>query len=198
MFTQTSVGRKPVPWGRLGVGETIWMKWTGGPIVARAVIAGFRQFEQCTPEQLRTATAGFALYDLAGYWASRPTRFDALAVYLEQESWLDEPLTVLGRSHGSSWIVLPDREATAKWMTIARPTVVAAKDPRGTRVASEALRFAVFRRDGYTCQYCGRRGPEYPLHVDHVLPWSHGGATVLENLRTACRECNLGKSDRDA
>jgi 5-methylcytosine-specific restriction endonuclease McrA len=173
------------------------MKWTGGPVVARARIAGFRQFEHCTPEQLRSATAGFALHNLSAYWASRPARFDALAIYLEQETWLDEPMTVVGRSYGSSWIVLPDRTATARWMTVAREVTRAPRDSRGTRTAGAALRFAVFRRDSFTCQYCGRRGPDVPLHVDHVVPWSRGGATVLANLRTACSECNLGKSDRD-
>jgi 5-methylcytosine-specific restriction endonuclease McrA len=73
-----------------------------------------------------------------------------------------------------------------------------ARDPRGQRTASLALRFAVFRRDSYTCQYCGRRAPEFPLHVDHVVAWSRGGKTELANLQTACNECNLGKSDREA
>jgi 5-methylcytosine-specific restriction endonuclease McrA len=34
------------------------------------------------------------------------------------------------------------------------------------------------------------------LHLDHVEPWSAGGRTVLENLRAACSDCNLGKGAR--
>ncbi len=33
------------------------------------------------------------------------------------------------------------------------------------------------------------------LHVDHTVPWSKGGETVLGNLRTLCSDCNLGKSN---
>ena len=33
------------------------------------------------------------------------------------------------------------------------------------------------------------------LHADHIKPWSKGGETVLENLRTLCMKCNIGKSD---
>jgi hypothetical protein len=58
------------------------------------------------------------------------------------------------------------------------------------------LRFDVLRRDRYTCQYCGRSAPEVKLHVDHVVPVARGGRTVLENLRAACEDCNLGKGTR--
>lgn len=60
------------------------------------------------------------------------------------------------------------------------------------------LRFTVLRRDGFRCRYCGRSPDDGAmLHVDHVLARSRGGPTTLENLVTACQECNLGKSDRD-
>jgi 5-methylcytosine-specific restriction endonuclease McrA len=31
--------------------------------------------------------------------------------------------------------------------------------------------------------------------VDHIVPWSKGGETILENLRTLCSKCNLGKGN---
>lgn len=52
----------------------------------------------------------------------------------------------------------------------------------------------ILRRDGYTCQYCGRHGGE--LTVDHVVPKSRGGRGTWENLVTACRNCNLKKKNR--
>jgi hypothetical protein len=61
---------------------------------------------------------------------------------------------------------------------------------------STRMRFTVLERDGFTCQYCGRSAPDVELQVDHVHPQSLGGATVLENLVTACVECNVGKSAR--
>jgi 5-methylcytosine-specific restriction endonuclease McrA len=58
------------------------------------------------------------------------------------------------------------------------------------------LRFTVLRRDNFKCQYCGR-GPQEGviLHVDHKFPKSKGGEFALENLVTACFECNIGKGD---
>lgn len=46
----------------------------------------------------------------------------------------------------------------------------------------------VFKRDNYTCRYCGRTG--IPLTVDHIDIWENGGATIKENLLSACRSCN--------
>jgi 5-methylcytosine-specific restriction endonuclease McrA len=46
----------------------------------------------------------------------------------------------------------------------------------------------VFRRDNYTCRYCGDN--KTPLTVDHVVTWEMMGATVEDNLITACRKCN--------
>lgn len=55
------------------------------------------------------------------------------------------------------------------------------------------LRFAILRRDGFKCRYCGRPAPEVALHVDHVLPVVRGGTDEPDNLVTACPDCNHGK-----
>jgi 5-methylcytosine-specific restriction endonuclease McrA len=52
----------------------------------------------------------------------------------------------------------------------------------------------IFRRDNYTCQYCGR--PSNSLTVDHVVPRHHGGKHNWENLVSACPECNRRKGGR--
>lgn len=57
------------------------------------------------------------------------------------------------------------------------------------------LRFEIFKRDAFTCMYCGRKAPDALLHVDHVNPVSKGGTDDPLNLVTACDQCNLGKSD---
>jgi hypothetical protein len=59
-----------------------------------------------------------------------------------------------------------------------------------------SLRFEVLLRDDYTCQYCGRSAPEVVLQVDHRTPVSLGGSDTVENLVTACAECNQGKGNR--
>lgn len=59
------------------------------------------------------------------------------------------------------------------------------------------LRFEVFNRDGFTCQYCGAQPPDVLLVVDHATPESLGGSTTLDNLITSCEPCNQGKADRE-
>jgi len=57
------------------------------------------------------------------------------------------------------------------------------------------LRFLILERDKYTCQYCGKKAPEVILEIDHIFPKSKGGNDSIENLKTACEQCNLGKGD---
>lgn len=69
---------------------------------------------------------------------------------------------------------------------------------RTGREPSLRLRWHVLQRDRFTCCACGASPAHTPvveLHVDHVVPWSKGGETVLENLQTLCSVCNLGKSN---
>jgi hypothetical protein len=64
------------------------------------------------------------------------------------------------------------------------------------RSISKKLRFEVFKRDSFKCQYCGKCAPDVILHVDHIHPVSKGGENDILNLITACADCNGGKSDR--
>lgn len=58
------------------------------------------------------------------------------------------------------------------------------------------LRFEVFKRDGFTCVYCGGQPPKVVLHCDHVVAVGNGGSSDIDNLVTACDACNLGKGAR--
>lgn len=70
------------------------------------------------------------------------------------------------------------------------------KPQRGTPThPGPGMRFHVLARDGFRCRYCGRTPRETELRVDHVNPVSNGGKASLDNLVTACKECNFGKSD---
>lgn len=60
---------------------------------------------------------------------------------------------------------------------------------------SKRVRFNVFKRDLFTCQYCGNKPPTVILEIDHVHPVSQGGTNDSDNLITACFDCNRGKSD---
>lgn len=59
-----------------------------------------------------------------------------------------------------------------------------------------AVRFDIFKRDNFTCQYCGLKPPQVVLHVDHINPKSKGGSDTEENLITSCQSCNLGKGSK--
>ena len=61
---------------------------------------------------------------------------------------------------------------------------------------SVRTRFEVFKRDRFTCSYCGNHPPDVLLEVDHVVPRAAGGSDDIDNLVTACWDCNRGKSDR--
>lgn len=63
------------------------------------------------------------------------------------------------------------------------------------KTISPKTRFEVFKRDAFTCQYCGASAPETVLRVDHIHPVSKGGDNDLMNLITSCFRCNSGKSD---
>ena len=58
---------------------------------------------------------------------------------------------------------------------------------------SKGLRFDIFRRDSFACQYCGRTPPEVVLEIDHIHPVAEGGDNDAMNLVTACLDCNRGK-----
>lgn len=61
------------------------------------------------------------------------------------------------------------------------------------KAISKKTRFEVFKRDKFTCQYCGRMSPDVILEVDHIKPVAEGGKNGMLNLITACRDCNRGK-----
>lgn len=65
------------------------------------------------------------------------------------------------------------------------------RKPIGKRV-----RFEIFKRDGFRCQYCGAHPPAVILQVDHITPVAEGGTNDTDNLVTSCAPCNLGKGAR--
>lgn len=67
----------------------------------------------------------------------------------------------------------------------------------GKRSIPLSLRYKVFKRDNCRCVVCGRSAKDgIILHVDHKIPYSLGGLTEINNLRTLCQDCNIGKSNK--
>jgi len=62
---------------------------------------------------------------------------------------------------------------------------------------SKPSRKKIFKRDNWTCQYCGIKSKDNnKLTVDHVHPRSRGGGWQWTNLTTACRKCNEKKGHK--
>lgn len=65
---------------------------------------------------------------------------------------------------------------------------------KAERQIDEAIKWAVYKRDNYTCVYCGISG--IPMTVDHYLAQALGGITTPDNLKTSCRKCNKLKANK--
>lgn len=65
-------------------------------------------------------------------------------------------------------------------------------------------RIEVYRRDNWTCAYCGVRVVKSVVYkpnqatIDHVIPLSKGGSHAIDNVVTACQQCNSIKRDHVA
>jgi 5-methylcytosine-specific restriction endonuclease McrA len=82
-------------------------------------------------------------------------------------------------------------------LTAAR--VITTRAAEDSRHIPLGLRFRVLSRDRFRCVLCGENPPhnsECVLHVDHIIPWSRGGKTRHDNLRTLCAICNVGRGNR--
>ena len=67
------------------------------------------------------------------------------------------------------------------------------------RLPTNAVTFSrrnVFKRDRFTCQYCGAQPGSEELTIDHVTPRAQGGTSMWTNCVLACIDCNARKADR--
>ena len=108
--------------------------------------------------------------------------YKALQAFVERVNVDIKPTSVKHKPNIPSKNKLPKKEIAAHTRTI----------PLG-------LRYDVLKRDYFKCVHCGDNpavNPKCRLHVDHRKPFSQGGETVKQNLRTLCSSCNQGKSDK--
>jgi 5-methylcytosine-specific restriction endonuclease McrA len=66
------------------------------------------------------------------------------------------------------------------------------KRPR--RSERKMTRLEIFKRDQYTCQYCGKE--THHLTLDHIIPRYREGQHSWENVVSACVPCNRRKAGR--
>lgn len=101
--------------------------------------------------------------------------------------------------NGEKEIEKPDEPEDIQLPIITARNETAEKATHKTkRDISLRTRFLVMKRDSFKCCMCGRSPATTPgleLHIDHIIPWSKGGETTIDNLQTLCSDCNLGKSN---
>ena len=120
----------------------------------------------------------------------RPLSYFPLSVW----SWQEAVKAVfLGRVQTLSEY---DRMVRSPSFEMQLPSVIALREYISLNKRPAFTRFNVFLRDRFSCQYCGRRFETRELTFDHVIPRSRGGRTSWINVVTACRECNMRKSNR--
>ena len=101
-------------------------------------------------------------------------------------------MVYLGKAHilenGRGWIHTPS-------FAFPRPSVIRLDYlVRRPRPRLKLTRREIFRRDNFTCQYCGLETRK--LTIDHVIPRHRGGGHDWENIVSACPACNRKKGGR--
>jgi 5-methylcytosine-specific restriction endonuclease McrA len=117
-----------------------------------------------------------------------------------------EPVKVISWQRAVTLLVLGKVELLEAYEAEVRSTSRSIEMPSVVRLrrtghgrARKGVKFCrgnVYRRDEFTCQYCGARPGASRLTFDHVLPRSRGGLTEWTNIVTACTDCNHAKADR--
>lgn len=145
--------------------------------------------------------------NLATVW----THFGRAPQYREM---FEQPSTIMGKTYVNRWgtwrkaiiafagwadseggtgETLPARDQPSPQPA---PLIRKPRTQADRREIPPGLQFKVFKRDRFRCVACGRSPATHlntVLHADHILAVANGGKTVLENLQTLCRDCNLGK-----
>ncbi|MCJ8329489.1 MAG: HNH endonuclease [Lentisphaeria bacterium] len=79
---------------------------------------------------------------------------------------------------------------------MAIPEVIVTTEYNGFFMKKAKLsRNAIFARDNYECQYCGKHYKKDQMNIDHIIPRSKGGKTIWTNLVLSCISCNCKKGN---
>ena len=103
---------------------------------------------------------------------------------MDFDKWIEQDLS------GLRWIKTASRKIPAPELIVLKK--YGERPPRKVGFNRPNL----YRRDAFSCQYCGSALPGSKLQVEHVMPRSRGGPTTWENCVAACDDCNSRKRDR--
>ena len=205
LFIQTHKKRAPLNDSKLSTGQTIWMKWSGGPIVARTKLLSWTQghFENGNINEMRNSVQHTSLFSSNSYWESVAEKRDAYytIVFLKENegSWIGSENLIYpeARSVGPSWVYLDTSDKKKLWLTNNIDQQLKENNPKGRKIPA-GLVYDVWTRDNSQCQICFETAaPHLPkFEIDHITPWSIVKEHKLDNLRLLCRDHNRGKSNK--
>lgn len=78
---------------------------------------------------------------------------------------------------------------------VAEPLTETKVRRKHSRIIPRDVMIKVIRRDGQICQKCQNPVPDNEVEFDHIIPFSKGGTSTVDNLRVVHKECNRKKSD---
>lgn len=115
------------------------------------------------------------------YWQTPMPSRESIHLWLgELVSWGEIEVAPLALNcYGNSWqdvFTILNKQRFRRW--------------RNRDYIPHSVRESVYARDGYACVHCG--ATEH-LSIDHIIPWSKGGADDESNYQTLCRSCNSKK-----
>lgn len=79
---------------------------------------------------------------------------------------------------------------------VKEPFTESSESRRISRYIPMAIKLKVVRRDNNQCQVCGRILKDEEIQFDHLIPYSKGGPSDIDNLRVICEKCNKKKSNK--
>lgn len=141
--------------------------------------------------------SGISIYSIDTYkrrFGGWRKALEAFVAYINNESIssLENKSTDADRINGNAHVESKNETQSQNELSSLRTI------HRSSRSVTTRMRFLVMKRDSFKCCICGAspaKDPSVELHIDHIIPWSKGGETIMDNLQTLCSKCNLGKSD---
>ncbi|TSC91227.1 MAG: hypothetical protein CEN90_609 [Parcubacteria group bacterium Licking1014_17] len=134
-------------------------------------------------------------------WKNSNPAFSLGTYRYKFSGWSNACLKFIEHKMGGSIVVEPMAEKTAETDT----RIITEGKTQHIKISYSrnipmSMRIRVLDRDSFRCVFCGRSPATdlgIKLHIDHIVPFSKGGKTTLDNLQTLCQECNLGKSNKE-
>lgn len=152
------------------------------------------------PVVVEAGNKAMGLFVLAGSWAAEQNepylpavpasilrgwsrKYEtAAAALVDIGFWEFTPERLYDEVHEAAWSFVPNHDL-----------YVFSRLSGGRSAIPASLRERVYARDGYRCLHCGATDR---LSLDHVYPYSRGGADTYSNLQTLCIPCNSSKGAR--